>query len=371
MTEDTVTRVADATEEGPVSSTTIVNEEKETHMTADNATVATRDEKTAAREAQVQALTAGGLDESTASALTALATSWGAKVTVEKKKPGAVTSKKKAPRKVQDVAEVPAAVVVEATPVVDTRSAKQRFLDGIVRGQKVKMTVSAKTEYGAFLKLGPIGGLLHFTCVPGNTDAEKHAFIKALRYRQELEVTVIGKDDVKKQISVTMVAEAKVEFIKSLTVGQLIQGCTVISNRPTGARVGTGLTTAFMHVTQVDGDSREERDANLAAMKPGTKLDVVVTAVDVDKQEVRVSQRLVPLSMFKAGDQATGSIVRHQSGTVVLKLDGGVKGLVPKSKLTGDADETASIVVGGSFTATVESVDYKEALVVLTRKGKR
>jgi ribosomal protein S1 len=312
-------------------------------------------------------------------ALAKLAQTWGATISVDKRGSRKPSSKARPAKRTVNDAPLPiiqAQPPTETAPVVDTRSSKVKLLDSIARGQKLKAMVShVQVGVGAFLKVvgpdgGSIPGLLHFSCVPGNTDEEKKAFIKALRYKQMLDVTVVDKDMKAKNLKLTMVADEKSAFIQGLKPGMLLEG-SVVSNRENGARVNIGLTTAFMHVTQVDGESREERDANLAGMKPSTKVTVVVTEVNVEKQEVRVSQRLLPLAAFAEGQEVTGSLVRYDKGTAVLALEGGVKGLVPKSKLGGDPAEKAVLKAGeGTLTGTVVSVDFKEALVlVTTRKG--
>jgi ribosomal protein S1 len=334
---------------------------------------------TAEKETRMTATTTAGAPETkkVLTPLEQLAANWGARIVVEKPRPGkpvSISKKKVRPAKATSEPVSTEAVQPEAKPEA-TLTGKQKVLAGIAVGQTIKLPVShvPKEGYGAFLKVGGgVFALLHFTCVPGDNDAQRQAFIKALKYKQELTVTVLSVDHAKKHIGVTLVAEAKADFIRNLKVGQVLPACSVVSNRDTGARVSLGLKTAFMHVSEVEGAQREQRDANLAAMKPGTKVDVVVIFVDAQTQSVKVSQRLLPLTKFTVGEEVTGTIVRLDKGTVVLKLENGAKGLVPRSLLAGDADEKAATVIGGSFTATVHSVDFnpEQAVVVLTRKGK-
>lgn len=306
--------------------------------------------------------------------IAALAKSWGASVKVDSGKRPA-SSKSKPNRKVvvapvvaapvavkavePEKVVVPAVVVEEPAAVVETKSPKAAFLETVKVGDTVTASVKFKKDFGVHVTVGKLGfGLLHVSEMPGTTPAERADFLGKLRYKQELQVRVIKVDVEAGRLGFSLIADEKAEFFASLKVGAVVEG-TVSGTKEIGAFINLGKTVGFLHVSEVDGQTREVRDSKLAGYKRGDKLELVVVDVNRDKQEVRLSQRRLQLANVVAGAEVTGTFVHVRNNVVVVDLDCGARGFLPK-KQGGKRYEN-----GETITAKVKSVNIGQGTVEL------
>jgi predicted RNA-binding protein with RPS1 domain len=290
-----------------------------------------------------------------------LAGAWGASVKFETGKRPTSTKPAK-PRTIKVAAAVVPVSVVTLEPVVVTPtepdSAKVAYLKSLNLGDTVKATVKFKKDFGAFMTVGGIGfGLLHVSEVPGTKPEQRKAFIDGLRYKQELTVQVVTIDLKEERLGLSLIAGEKESFFDTLKVGTLVEG-TVSGSKEIGAFINLGLTTGFMHVSEVNGENREVRDAGLAALKVGDKLELVVVDVNRAKKEVRLSQRRVGLVNVTPGSSVTGTVVQVRNNVVIVDLPVGARGFLPKTG--GKRYES-----GEEITATVKSVDVARGTIDL------
>jgi predicted RNA-binding protein with RPS1 domain len=309
-----------------------------------------------------------------------LAATWGASVKFESgsRRPSTKPVKQKKARvEVVDapttVAVVAAAPAVEVEPVAavepeavqasvvestEPASPKEAFFASIKEGDEVKATVKFKKEFGVHLVVGKLGfGLLHVSEMPGTNMEARKAFLAALKYKQELTVRVIKVDAAAGRLGFSMVADEKAAFFASLNVGSVVEG-NVVGTKEIGAFVHLGKTVGFLHVSEVDGKSREVRDAKLATMKRDDKVTLVVIDVNREKQEVRLSQRRLPLATLEVGSSVTGTFSSVRGNTVVVDLEVGGRGFLPKQG-------SKRYEYGEPITATVKSVNVAQGTVEL------
>lgn len=305
-------------------------------------------------------------DELNAS-ISALANAWGASVSFESgNRKG--SNKAKPSRKVFVAPVVakpvtvkvvePKAVVVEQVVVVEPKSPKAAFLASINVGDTVTASVKFKKEFGVHLTVGKLGfGLLHVSEMPGTTPADRADFLSKLRYKQELAVRVIKVDAEAGRLGFSLIADEKAEFFATLKVGSTVEGI-VTGTKEIGAFINLGKTVGFLHVSEVDGQTREVRDTKLAGFKRGDKLELVVVDVNSAKQEVRLSQRRLQLAGVVAGTEVTGTFLHVRNNVVVVDLEVGARGFLPKNG--GKRYEN-----GEQVTATVKSVNFANGTVEL------
>jgi ribosomal protein S1 len=384
-TEIAVT-VVDTTGAKPrVTIAAVAQDATETAVTGENLTVASgtaTEEGTAAVVESTEDAPAAG--ESTEgddlqASIARLAATWGASVKIEVsgRKPSSKPVKaKKAPVPVanavvaepvvapaQAVVVEPVAVVaseVTEAPVVETAplSPKEAFFASIHEGDEVTASVKFKKDFGVHLVVGKFGfGLLHVSEMPGANMEAKKAFLAGLKYKQELKVRVIKVDAAASRLGFSMVSDEKAAFFASLKVGTVVEG-VVVGSKEIGAFVNIGKTVGFLHVSEVEGKSREVRDAKLASFKRDDKLELVVIDINREKQEVRLSQKRLPLAALEVGSTVTGSFSSVRGTTIHVDLEVGGRGLLPKKG--GKRYE-----YGEAITATVKSVNVARGEVEL------
>lgn len=227
---------------------------------------------------------------------------------------------------VETPAEAP--VVAESAPV---DSPKLAYLKTVKEGDVVKAAVKFKKDFGAFLTTanGLGFGLLHVSEMPGAKPEQRKAYLDGLRYKQELTLTVINVDLEQQRLGLSLVAGEKESFFDGLKVGAVVEG-TISGTKEIGAFINLGATTGFLHVSEVDGKTREQRDGRLASFKKGEKLELVVIDVNREKKEVRLSERRLVIATLSVDAEVHGVFAGVRNNQVVVDLNFGGRGYLPK-----------------------------------------
>lgn len=385
--ELTVADAAEVSSETEVTATTgdTTEETEGTQADAGAAAVVTETEGTAAAD-ETEVSEEGGVQLSD---LQRLASAWSATLTHERPRKGSTKpSKSRAktakaqPKPVGEetvvvetvatepvVAETASPVtadttssepVAEVTPAVQT---KGDYVRSLKVGDEVVAKVKFKNETGAFVTVGGLAfGLLHVTEMPGENREQKKAFLSKLRGTQELTVRIVSIDlstPGKERLGVSLIAGEKLAFFEQTKVGDIVTA-TVSHVSEKGAILNLGVTTGFMHVSEVGAVTRSERDTKLAGFTRGEALELVVINVDRQKQEVKLSQRRLPLAKLVVGETVEGSFAHVREGrTIVVELEVGALGFLPKKQGAKRYERGEAIV------ATVQSVDVVNSTVNL------
>lgn len=156
----------------------------------------------------------------------------------------------------------------------------------IEEGKVIKGTVKQLTDYGAFVDIGGVDGLLHISEI--SWKPIKHPS-EVLRVGQEIEVTVLKADKENKKISLGYRKPednpwANVKY----QVGDVVTG-TVVSMKPFGAFVELedGLE-ALVHISNI---TVRRISKPQDALKLGQEVTAKVVEVDLDKKRIELSIR--------------------------------------------------------------------------------
>lgn len=156
----------------------------------------------------------------------------------------------------------------------------------IEEGKVIKGTVKQLTDYGAFVDIGGVDGLLHISEI--SWKPIKHPS-EVLRVGQEIEVTVLKADKENKKISLGYRKPednpwANVKY----QVGDVVTG-TVVSMKPFGAFVELedGLE-ALVHISNI---TVRRISKPQDALELGQEVTAKVVEVDLDKKRIELSIR--------------------------------------------------------------------------------
>lgn len=223
----------------------------------------------------------------------------------------------------------PGTMVDTASSSVGFKSAKRQFLESIKIGDVVQAEVRFKDQFGAFMTIGSAGfGLLHISELPGDRP-DREAFLREMRRGQQLTVQIISINWKKDRVGLSLVAGERDQFYSGLKEGSFVKGF-VSRVSAIGAWANFGGITGFVHVSEMPGHSRAERDAHLAGIKRGDAIELVVYAVSRELKEARFSLRRVPMAKLTFATQVSGSCVQVRPDTVVLALEMGGYGYMPR-----------------------------------------
>lgn len=162
------------------------------------------------------------------------------------------------------------------------------FWENIEVGKVVQGTVKRITDFGAFVSLGFMDGLLHVSELSWN---KRDNIAKLVNVGDEINVKVIAIDKEKNKISLSLKAleeDPWVVFANSHKVGDVLKG-TVTSVVDYGAFISIGsMVEGLLHVSEISHQKVENpRDV----LKVGDTLEVEILEIDDVKRKVSLSKK--------------------------------------------------------------------------------
>ena len=167
---------------------------------------------------------------------------------------------------------------------------RKKFLENLQKGERRKGTVSSIVNFGAFVDLGGVDGLVHVSEL-----SWKHVDHpgEVVAVGQEVDVEVLDVDLERERVSLSLKATQEdpwKEFERTSTAGSIIAG-QVTKLVPFGAfvRVAQGIE-GLVHISEI---SHEHVDSPESVLTVGQEVQVKVIDVDVSRRRVSLSMRQV------------------------------------------------------------------------------
>ncbi|GBC86567.1 30S ribosomal protein S1 [bacterium HR12] len=171
---------------------------------------------------------------------------------------------------------------------------RKRFLESLRKGERRKGTVSSIVNFGAFVDLGGVDGLVHVSEL-----SWKHVDhpSEVVQVGQEVEVEVLDVDLERERVSLSLKATQEdpwKEFERKYAAGEIIEG-QVTKLVPFGAfvRVAPGIE-GLVHISEL---SDQHVDSPESVLSVGDQVRVKVIEVDVPRRRVSLSMRQVGAAM--------------------------------------------------------------------------
>jgi len=232
-------------------------------------------------------------------------------------------------------------VVVSRRAVMEAANSAERdeLLQNLQEGQSVKGVVKNLTDYGAFVDLGGVDGLLHITDMAWKRI--KHPS-EVVEVGQELDVKVLKFDRERNRVSLGL---------KQLGEDPWVE----ITNRyPEGSRVNARITNltdygcfaeieegveGLVHVSEMDWTNKNVHPSKIVQL--GDEVEVMV--LDIDQERRRISLGIKqcqqnPWDAFASehatGDKISGSIKSITDFGIFIGLAGNIDGLVHLSDIS-------------------------------------
>ncbi len=230
---------------------------------------------------------------------------------------------------------------------------RKTFLQSLQKGERRKGTVSSIVNFGAFVDLGGVDGLVHVSEL-----SWKHVDHpqEVVAVGQEVEVEVLDVDLERERVSLSLKATQEdpwKEFERTSQAGSVITG-TVTKLVPFGAfvRVAQGIE-GLVHISEI---SHEHVDSPESVLQVGQEVQVKVIDVDVSRRRVSLSMRQVAAAPPKPKEiEVEKEEPEHEAGP---EMSTAIE--VPQEILDAVA-EAESTTVPGSAVADVVVADAGEA----------
>jgi ribosomal protein S1 len=266
-------------------------------------------------------------------------------------------------------------VVVSRRSVVESESSAEReaLLGNLQEGQEVKGVVKNLTDYGAFVDLGGIDGLLHITDMAWRR--VKHPS-EIVTVGQELQVKVLKFDRDKSRVSLGLKqlgSDPWVEITKRYAEGTKLNGkVTNITDYGCFVEIEEGVE-GLVHVSEMDWTNKNIHPSKVVQLG----MDVDVMVLDIDEERRRISLGLKqcqdnPWDAFATtcnkGDKVSGKIKSITDFGIFIGLPGGIDGLIHLSDLSWN--DTGEVVVrqykkGQEIEAMVLAIDAERERISL------
>ena len=266
-------------------------------------------------------------------------------------------------------------VVVSRRAVVENELGAEReeLLKTIEEGQIVKGIVKNLTDYGAFINLGGIDGLLHITDMAWKR--VKHPS-EILEVGQDIEARVLKFDKEKARVSLgikQMGSDPWQDLARRFTVDSRHYGkVTNITDYGAFVELEDGVE-GLVHVSEMDWTNKNIHPSKVCQVTD----DVEVVILEIDPERRRISLgmkqcRSNPWDSFaathKKGDKVTGKIKSITDFGVFIGLDGNIDGLIHLSDLSWEEDGEEVIrnfSKGDELEAVVLAVDSERERISL------
>lgn len=266
-------------------------------------------------------------------------------------------------------------IVVSRRAIMEAENSVERdaLLEELEEGKNVKGVVKNLTDYGAFVDLGGIDGLLHITDMAWKR--VKHPS-EVVAIGDEIEVQVLKFDKERERVSLglkQMGDDPWKDIANRYPNSSRIQGkVTNIADYGCFVEIEDGVE-GLVHMSEMDWTNKNVHPSKLVQL--GDEVGVMVLDIDADRRRISLGMKQCqsnPWEEFSMthnkGDKVSGSIKSITDFGIFIGLDGGIDGLIHLSDITWE-DENEEVVrdfkKGDELEAVVLAIDPERERISL------
>src|SRR5262250_1005569 len=266
-------------------------------------------------------------------------------------------------------------VVVSRRAVLEASLGEERekLLSTLQEGAIVKGIVKNITDYGAFVDLGGIDGLLHITDLAWRR--VKHPS-EILTVGDEVEAKVLKFDQEKNRVSLGLKQLGEDPWVglsrRYPTGTRLFGKVTNLTDYGAFVEIEQGIE-GLVHVSEMDWTNKNIHPSKVVQL--GDEVEVMILEIDEDRRRISLGMKQCqpnPWDDFavnhKKGDKVKGAIKSITDFGVFVGLPGGIDGLVHLSDLTwsGNGEEAVkNFKKSEELEAVVLSIDVERERISL------
>ncbi|SDU14785.1 30S ribosomal protein S1 [Halopseudomonas salegens] len=232
-------------------------------------------------------------------------------------------------------------VVVSRRAVLEAENSAEReaLLETLQEGQVVKGIVKNLTDYGAFVDLGGVDGLLHITDMAWKRIKHPSEIVNV---GDEIDVKVLKFDRERNRVSLGLKQLGEDPWV------------AITGRYPEGTRVNAKVTNltdygcfaeleegveGLVHVSEMDWTNKNIHPSKVVQV--GDDVEVMVLDIDEDRRRISLGIKQCKMnpweefsSKFNKGDKISGSIKSITDFGIFIGLEGGIDGLVHLSDIS-------------------------------------
>lgn len=266
-------------------------------------------------------------------------------------------------------------IVLSRRAVIESEGSAEReaLLGTLEEGQVVKGVVKNLTEYGAFVDLGGIDGLLHVTDM--SWKRIKHPS-EIVNIGDEISVVILKFDRERGRVSLGLkqMGEDPWEgLIRRYPVGTRLTGkVTNVTDYGCFVEIETGVE-GLVHVSEMDWTNKNVNPNKVVQV--GTEVEVMVLDIDTERRRISLGVKQCQANPWEAfaqthnkGEHVKGKIKSITDFGLFIGLDGGIDGLIHLSdiswNLTGE-EAVRNYKKGDEVEAIILSIDPERERISL------
>jgi small subunit ribosomal protein S1 len=266
-------------------------------------------------------------------------------------------------------------VVVSRRAVVEQEYSAEReaLLEGLQEGNTVKGIVKNLTDYGAFVDLGGIDGLLHITDMAWKR--VKHPS-EIVNVGDEIDVKVLKFDRERNRVSLGMKqlgTDPWADLARRYPANSRLFGkVTNIADYGCFVEIEDGVE-GLVHVSEMDWTNKNVNPSRVVTV--GEEVEVMVIEIDEERRRISLGIKQCksnPWAEFAAtynrNDKVSGQIKSITDFGIFIGLDGGIDGLVHLSDISWDdtgEDAVRNYKKGQEIEAAVLAIDAERERISL------
>ena len=266
-------------------------------------------------------------------------------------------------------------VVVSRRAVVESEHSEEReqLMDKLQEGAILKGVVKNLTDYGAFVDLGGIDGLLHITDMAWKRVRHPSEVVNV---GDELDVRVLKFDRERNRVSLGLkqLGEDPWDNIaRRYPANSRVFGkVSNVTDYGAFVEIEPGVE-GLVHVSEMDWTNKNVNPSKVVQV--GDEVEVMVLDVDEERRRISLGMKQVAANpwetfaaIFKKGDKVAGQIKSITDFGIFIGLDGGIDGLVHLSDIswnTTGEDVVRNYKKGDNLDAVVLAVDPERERISL------
>ena len=269
-------------------------------------------------------------------------------------------------------------VVVSRRAVVESEHSEEReqLMEKLQEGAVLKGVVKNLTDYGAFVDLGGIDGLLHITDMAWKRVRHPSEVVEV---GQELDVRVLKYDRERNRVSLGLkqLGEDPWDNIaRRYPANSRVYGkVSNVTDYGAFVEIEPGVE-GLVHVSEMDWTNKNVNPQKIVQV--GDEVEVMVLDVDEERRRISLGMKQVaanPWETFaathKKNDKVSGQIKSITDFGIFIGLDGGIDGLIHLSDISWNAtgeDILRNYKKGDTLDAVVLAVDPERERISLGLK---
>ncbi len=266
-------------------------------------------------------------------------------------------------------------VVVSRRAVMEAANSVEReaLLQSLQEGMTIKGIVKNLTDYGAFVDLGGVDGLLHITDMAWKRIKHPSEIVEV---GQELEVKVLKFDRERNRVSLGLKQLGEDPWVE--ITGRYPEGSRVMA-RVTNltdygcfAEIEEGVE-GLVHVSEMDWTNKNTHPSKVVEI--GDEVEVMILDIDEDRRRISLGIKQCQSNPWESfsenyqkGDRISGKIKSITDFGIFIGLEGGIDGLVHLSDISWEEqgeEAVRNFNKGDELETVVLSIDAERERISL------